>query len=79
MVLFIFVFHQLCYAAKEPYIPEPLKPWVGWVLHDKEQQLQCTPQYNDPEKLQCNWPTELILDLSDNGGKFRQSWLIHYL
>jgi len=76
--LVLFVLHQPCSADSAPYIPEPLQPWVDWVLHDKADQLRCTPEYNDPKKLQCNWPTELILDLSDNGGAFKQFWLVQH-
>ena len=78
LILFLLVFHQPCYANSGPNIPEPLQPWVDWVLHDKEDQLQCIPQYNNPQKLQCNWPTELIVDLNGNGGTFSQSWQIHH-
>ncbi len=69
---------KLCYAQEEPYIPEVLQPWVDWVLHDKEEQLVCVPQYNQADRYQCNWPSELALTLHDQGGEFRQSWLVHY-
>ncbi len=78
ITLFLLVFQQPCYANSAPNIPEPLQPWVDWVLHDKEDQLQCIPQYNNPKKLQCNWPTELIVELNGNGGEFSQSWQIHH-
>jgi hypothetical protein len=78
ITLFLLVFHQPCYVSSAPNIPEPLQPWVDWVLHGKEDQLQCIPQYNNPNKLQCNWPTELIVDLNSNGGKFSQSWQVQH-
>lgn len=76
IVLFLVVFPQPGYAESGPSIPEPLKPWVDWVLHDHEEQMKCIPHYNNPNKLQCNWPTELVLDLNDRGGQFSQSWHI---
>lgn len=63
-------------AHSGPIIPEPLKPWVDWVLHDQQDQLLCVPQYNNPNTLQCNWPSELALKLNDDGGEFRQSWQV---
>jgi hypothetical protein len=77
-VIFLLVFYQPCSAGTAINIPEPLQPWVDWVLHDKEDQLHCIPQYNNPEQLQCNWPTELIVDLNDNGGEFSQFWQIQH-
>ena len=79
-LLFIFLlllFSQPSFAEKTTNIPGPLKPWVDWVLHNQEGQLQCIPHYNDPEKLLCNWPTELKINLNNEGGDFSQSWQIH--
>ncbi|MFC1812364.1 hypothetical protein ACFL03_06695 [Thermodesulfobacteriota bacterium] len=77
VTLFLLVFHQPCVSIAAN-IPDPMKPWVDWVLHDKEDQLQCIPQYNNPKELQCNWPTELIVNLNGNGGEFSQSWQIQH-
>ena len=41
---------QPSFAKKTPDIPDPLKPWVDWVLHNQEEQFQCVPYYNDPRK-----------------------------
>lgn len=71
-------FPQPCFASKAANIPEPLQPWVDWVLHDQEEQLQCIPHYNNPKEIQCNWPTELKVDLYGNGGTFTQSWQIDH-
>ncbi|MCP4627463.1 MAG: hypothetical protein GY850_28715, partial [bacterium] len=40
--------------------------------------MQCIPQYDKPEKLQCNWPSRLIVQLNGDGGEFSQSWRIHH-
>ena len=73
----VLVFLQPCYAKKVPHIPPLLQPWVDWVLHNQEGQLVCTPQYDDADTLQCDWPTKLEINLNDIGGEFRQSWLVH--
>ncbi|MGH8530193.1 MAG: hypothetical protein ACRETN_10230 [Nevskiales bacterium] len=53
-------------------VPEPLKPWVGWVLHGAEQQL-CPPAYQDAGQRLCVWPARLELKLGDGGGDFELS------
>ncbi|MCD4654701.1 hypothetical protein K8T06_12315 [bacterium] len=54
-------------------VPEPLKPWVDWVLHDQEKQLNGIPVYNNSSKVVCVWPTELTLDVNDSGATFTQN------
>jgi hypothetical protein len=68
---------QPCYAKKAPYVPVLLQPWADWVLHNQEGKLVCTPQYDDADTLQCDWPTKLEMTLNDKGGELRQSWLVH--
>ncbi|WP_373500982.1 hypothetical protein [Desulfococcus sp.] len=79
--LLIFI-TMLCLAApaaakRTTYVPEVLQPWVDWVLHGKETQKMCAPLYNDPDTYQCAWPSNIELDLTDRGGTFRQTWLVH--
>lgn len=76
-LVFILCCMQPADAKQAPYVPEVLQPWVDWVLHGRETQMTCVPQYNDADAYQCAWPSELDLDLSDRGGEFRQSWLVH--
>lgn len=59
-------------------IPEPLKPWVGWVLHGEEQVL--CPFLHDKEgddDRRCAWPARLQLVLTEKGGRFTQSWRLY--
>jgi len=77
-LIFLLAFIQPCYAKKALLVPVLLQPWVDWVLHDKEEQLVCIPQYNDANSYQCNWPSELEVALNEQGGEFRQSWLVHH-
>ena len=53
-------------------VPEPLQPWVDWVLHDAPQ-AQCPFLYNAPQR-HCAWPARLELKLNDSGGEFTQQW-----
>ncbi len=53
-------------AAQSPPVPEPLRPWVPWVLA-KHPDLACP--LLDGERL-CAWPGRLTLDLDDRGGRF---------
>jgi hypothetical protein len=55
-------------------VPEPLQPWVGWVLHDVDD-ARCPDLYNAPQR-QCAWPSRLKLQLEAGGGRFRQSWRV---
>ena len=66
------------FAVADVKIPEPLKPWVDWVLQDHQEELLCTPNFNNAEALKCNWPTALDLDIKAGQGSFRQNWLLEH-
>lgn len=55
-------------------VPEPLKEWVDWTLHDTKN-LNCPYQYNSQQRA-CSWPSQLDLQLSDSGGTFSQQWQV---
>ncbi|MCK5505925.1 MAG: hypothetical protein KAJ10_12235, partial [Thermodesulfovibrionia bacterium] len=76
--LIVFLTAPGAFAKEAPMIPEPLKPWVDWVLHDHEEEFLCIPQHNNSSQLRCNWPTELKITANSTGGKFKQEWLINY-
>src|SRR2546422_1019418 len=57
--------------------PEPLRPWIDWVLHGHETE-RCPFFQGDGEKRRCSWPSRLTLDLSDRGGRFAQPWLLYH-
>ncbi|PYT08449.1 MAG: hypothetical protein DMF49_05195 [Acidobacteria bacterium] len=65
-------------ARAEPIVsdrtPEPLRPWVDWVLHGQEE-ARCPFFQGDADQRQCLWPSRLELDLGDRGGRFTQSWM----
>ncbi|MBO1520306.1 hypothetical protein [Oceanisphaera pacifica] len=63
-------------AISPEQVPEPLQPWINWVLEGEEHR-QCPFIYNQAEGYQCAWPTQLALDLTDNSGQFRQQWQLY--
>ncbi|MCK9397747.1 MAG: hypothetical protein M0Q44_19425, partial [Methylobacter sp.] len=57
-------------------VPEPLKPWIAWVLQDKPEPT-CPFIYNSYEQKRCSWPTQTQLDLSAEKGVFSMSWTVY--
>ncbi|MBF0187996.1 MAG: hypothetical protein HQL50_08715 [Magnetococcales bacterium] len=53
-------------------IPEPLKPWVDWVLHEKETAF-CPPAVGTRNRTLCTWPGHLALDVTETGARFRMA------
>ncbi len=54
-------------------VPEPLRPWIGWVLHaDDTRTCPMTP--SDPDDRACAFAGSLALELDDAGGTFRADW-----
>lgn len=56
--------------------PEPLRPWVDWVLKGHEQE-HCPFFQGHAERRACAWPSHLSLEIDDRTGRFTQQWLIH--
>lgn len=59
----------------EEAVPEPLQPWVDWVLWEHQEQ-DCPMLYNTTQR-RCVWPGELALELSERGGRFSQSLTVY--
>lgn len=59
-------------AIAKPDIPDSLKEWVPWVLHNQEKQA-CTASYSGKMK-SCVWPEPLQMNLNARGGIFSQRW-----
>ncbi len=55
-------------------IPEQLKPWVPWVLHEYPNH-EC-PYFFDRPQQQCTWASELALNVQDHGASFIQRWQV---
>jgi len=54
-------------------VPEPLQPWVDWVLRGHDEAV-CAPRLGDAQQRTCAWPARLELTLDENGGSFTQEW-----
>lgn len=50
-------------------VPDPLKPWVPWVLHD-EANATCPPAWNTVETRECLWPSRLEVEIQPGGAHF---------
>lgn len=74
--LFVLI-SNFAYADKltREQVPEPLKPWVDWVLYGQEQQ-QCTHAFNNTNERFCAWPSILQIEINSEGGEFAQQWQV---
>lgn len=78
-IIFLMISCRICLASDLPdYIPDNLKPWRGWVLHSKQNELECIPHFNDSQALECAFPTSITLNLNSKGGEFIQEWQIYH-
>ena len=57
-------------------VPEPLKPWIDWVLKH-EDKSQCPFFYNNFNNKHCSWPGKLKLDLTTKKAHFISLWKVH--
>ncbi|MFM8332762.1 MAG: hypothetical protein ACKN9T_13840 [Candidatus Methylumidiphilus sp.] len=56
-------------------VPVPLQPWIGWALHDHEDQV-CAFLHGNAEERRCAWASKLELGLDAQGGRFTAIWQI---
>ena len=63
----------------ESEVPDPLKPWVDWVLrgHERERCPFLQGAQRGSESRTCVWPSRLELELGDRSGRFTQHWLVY--
>ena len=59
-------------GAAPASVPEALRPWIPWVMHDHEDQL--CPDISGADDRACAWAGRLELALDARGGKFSQTW-----
>jgi hypothetical protein len=62
--------------AADTEVPEPLKPWVDWVLED-HRDYRCPFLYNSFEAKRCSWPSRLTLDLQAQQGRFEMDLTVY--
>jgi hypothetical protein len=71
----------VCHAARgDVYVPDDLRPWLGWILQDREY-LDC-PFFFDQRQsgrdvFICAWPGELKLEVDSGGARFSQPWSVY--
>jgi hypothetical protein len=67
-------------ATAEPLardaVPEPLAPWVDWVLRGHEEKA-CPVLEGAGNRHVCVWPSQLDLEFGQRQGAFTQRWLLH--
>ena len=78
-VVLIWAFLVLGSSAAAPLqpddVPDPLKPWIDWVVADDKQRL-CPFLYNNFASKRCAWPGELQRDLRASAGAFSGTWRV---
>lgn len=74
-ILFLLVSMSSATPLSKINTPEPLKPWVDWVLQDQEN-YRCPFFYNNFQQKRCNWPGKLHLDLHTTHAQFSSHWRV---
>ncbi len=76
ILFFLIIFNATGYALSPEQVPEPLKPWIDWVI-DEDKDFQCPFFYHRFKQKQCRWPGRLQLTLNDSGGRFSSRWTLY--
>lgn len=74
-IMILLLIHSTLNFA-EIQVPDVLKPWQPWVLHGTENE-QCPFFHQNVELKRCAWPSQLILDMTENQAVFKQSWTVY--
>lgn len=81
--IFLAFFAILLFCAKSQaapmspdQVPETLRPWIAWVLHDHEEQ-GCPFLNASGDSRVCGWAGRLDLSIDEKQGAFSQSWLLY--
>ena len=75
-VLFVLHLNVVAQPLAPEEVPEPLKPWIDWVLYG-EADYQCPFVYSGHRERTCAWPSELSLVLTNQQGRFTQQWQVY--
>lgn len=80
--LAVLLLATLGYATSTPagplpreQVPEPLRPWIDWVLRGHEEE-QCPFLQGAGDRRRCAWPSRLVLELDEKSGRLAQQWRI---
>ncbi|MEE9302889.1 MAG: hypothetical protein V3U84_03795 [Thiotrichaceae bacterium] len=74
VISIVVIFNATAAPLAKKDVPEPLKPWVDWVLYEQDQQM-CPHAYNGKQRF-CAWPSSLKLELNNQQGEFSQHWQV---
>lgn len=75
--LMLFVLQATQAAPLTPdKVPDPLKPWIDWVLWDAGD-YNCPFLNNSYQQKRCAWPSELALNLNSKQGQFSSRWQVY--
>ena len=73
------LFMSAAAAGAEPLaredVPDALKPWIKWVLHN-EKERECPFLYNKDKDRRCQWSAALNLNMNEKKARFSQQWLL---
>jgi hypothetical protein len=76
LTLLILVLSGVGAVSSAPYpedkLPPVLQPWCDWVLH-QEKEYTCTPIWDQTQKRECVWPSELYVRATAGGAEFTLS------
>ncbi|WMC10857.1 hypothetical protein PU634_00395 [Oceanimonas pelagia] len=76
LLLSLFALPVAAQTASALHVPDSLQPWQEWVLHG-ETQARCPLLYRQNTERRCAWPGRLMLDLTDDDGRFEQNWQLY--
>ena len=78
LFLLLLFFSQLTQATilTVDKVPDPLKPWIDWVLLDNGE-YNCPFLNEHYEEKRCAWPSKLDLELSAQQGTFLSHWQVY--
>lgn len=80
IIVFILIGFFSGFAQTKPItpeqVPDPLRPWVNWVLQDQPE-LGCPFIYNSYDEKRCSWPSQLDLDFAAEKGTFAINWTVY--
>ncbi len=76
-LLFVLVFLSFSsnLQAAQSRIPDELQAWIPWVLYEQEEKI-CTLNAQKTSQHFCSWPSNLTIDVKQNGAKFTQKYII---
>ncbi len=76
LLIFLCAPHLQADPLSPEKVPEPLRPWIDWVLQDYPDR-NCPFIYNSYPEKHCSWPAQTHLDFTQKAGHFTASWKVY--